>query len=335
MEKETFEGTLILIRSEVSSLAGFREYIDVVEAAFKMHALGKSFGTGMLNADVAEDVEFHIKAGGVSLSRRYFALKVNGSSFRNMDKYGLPNIMGAIVLFDGDNILPLAIMDSIEITRMRTGAATAVAAKYLAKGDSKIATICGYGNQGRIQLRAIKEVLPIETAYIWGRSEEKGEDFASAMSDELSIDVRYESDLSRAAGLSDVIVTCTPAKKPFLDADSIKPGTFIAAVGGDSPDKRELETAVFQKGRVYCDITEQCARVGELHHAIEAGAIKADEVAGELGDIIAGRLNGRADEDEIIIYDSTGTAIQDAAAAALCYEKAIKVGSGKILNLMK
>lgn len=335
MEKGISEGTLILTRGEVSSLAGLREYIDIVEDAFKMHALGKSFGTGMLHADVAEDVEFHIKAGGVSLSKKYFALKVNGSSFRNMERFGLPNIMGAIILFDADNIFPLAIMDSMEITRMRTGAATAVAAKYLARADSKTATICGYGNQGRIQLMAIKEALPIETAYVWGKSKERGKDFAAEMTEELTIDVRYEGDLSRAAGNSDVIVTCTPAKKPFLKAGFVKPGTFIAAVGGDSPDKRELEADLFHKNRVYCDIVDQCARVGELHHAIEAGVMKVSDTAGELGEIVAGRIDGRTDNDEIIIYDSTGTAIQDAAAAALCYETAIKTGAGQTINLMK
>lgn len=335
MDKGIPEGTLILTRSEVSSLADLRAYIDIVEEAFKIHAAGKSFGTGMLHADAAENVEFHIKAGGVSLSRNYFALKVNGSSFGNMEKFGLPNIMGVIVLFDGDSIFPLAIMDSMEITRMRTGAATAVAAKYLARKDSKTATICGYGNQGRIQLRAIKEVLPIETAYVWGRNEKRGSEFAAEMTDRLKIDVHYEGDLSRAAGVSDVIVTCTPAKEPFLKADFIRPGAFIAAVGGDSPDKRELEAELFRKSRVYCDITSQCATVGELHHAVEAGVTKVDDVAGELGEVAAGRIDGRTDSDEIIIYDSTGTAIQDAAAAALCYEAAVKAGAGKIVNLMK
>jgi len=117
-------------------------------------------------------VEFHIKAGGLRLGRTYFALKVNGSSFQNRERYDLPNIMGAIILFDGDNGYPLAVMDSIEITIQRTGAATAVAAKYLARTDATTATICGCGNQGRIQLKALKEVLPLERVYAFDMNRE-------------------------------------------------------------------------------------------------------------------------------------------------------------------
>ncbi len=337
MQKEIPEGTLLLTRGEISSMVDLKEYINIVEDAFKKHAEGKSFGTGMLHADVKENIEFHIKAGGVSLSRRYFALKVNGSSFQNMEQFNLPNIMGAIILFNGDNVFPLAIMDSIEITKMRTGAATAVAAKYLAREDSKTVTICGYGNQGKIQLMALKEVVPLKTAYVWGRDKIRGNSYAEEMAEELAIDVKYTSDLEGAAVKSDIIVTCTPSQVPFLKSDFVRPGTFVAAVGADSPDKHELEADLLSGNinRVVCDITEQCAQVGELHHAIAAGIMKVEDVAGELGEIIAGNVEGRANEDEIIIYDSTGTAIQDAAAAALCYEKAVSAGVGTMINLMK
>ncbi len=329
------EGTLLLTRSEISAMVDLKEYIDIVEDAFRKHAEGKSFGTGMLHADVKENVEFHIKAGGVSLSMQYFALKVNGSSFQNMEQFNLPNIMGAIILFDGDKVFPLAIMDSIEITKKRTGAATAVAAKYLARRDSETVTICGYGNQGKIQLMALNEVVSLKTAYVWGRDEVRGNSYVEEMAEELAIDVKYTSDLEEATGKSDIIVTCTPSRMPFLKNSFVRPGTFVAAVGADSPDKHELEADLLSRNRVVCDITEQCAKVGELHHAIVDGIMKVTDVEGELGEIIAGNVEGRTNEDEIIIYDSTGTAIQDAAAAALCYEKAVSLGVGTMINLMK
>src|SRR5215831_3469836 len=157
-------GTLLLKRGDVTTLLGLGECITAVEQAFKLYAEGQTLPTGVLGV-TARDGGFHIKAAGLKLARTYFAAKVNGNFFRNTERYGMPNIQGIIMLCDGDNGYPLAIMDSIEITILRTGAATAVAAKYLARPESSVATICGCGNQGRVQLRALSRVLPIEYVY--------------------------------------------------------------------------------------------------------------------------------------------------------------------------
>jgi ornithine cyclodeaminase/alanine dehydrogenase-like protein (mu-crystallin family) len=327
--------TITLTRSQTASLATLPEYIDTIEDAFLKYAEGKSFGTGMLHADTTGEGEFHIKAGGIALARPYFALKVNGSSFLNRKKYGLPNIMGAIILFDAETVFPLAIFDSAEITIQRTGAATAVAAKYLARKDAETAAVCGYGTQGRVQLRALAEVLPIKRAYVWGPNEEPAKRYEKEMSDELNIPVSYEKDIEKALSKSDVVVTATPARKPFVKREYIRPGALVAAVGADSPDKQELSPEVFGGNKIVCDITQQCIKVGELHHAIEAGIAKEGDVHGELGEVIGGKIPGRESDDEIIIFDSTGTAIQDAAAAALCYEKARATGAGNEIDLMR
>src|SRR5579871_1449033 len=145
---------LLLNRSDIVSLMTLDEYIPVVESAFREHAQGKSFAPALAHVD-ADGGEFHIKAGGFRGQTPYFALKVNGGFFQNKAKFGMPNIQGLIFLSQADNGLPLAAMDSIEITISRTGAATAVAAKYLARPDSRVATVCGCGNQARVQLRAL------------------------------------------------------------------------------------------------------------------------------------------------------------------------------------
>ena len=189
-------GTIILTRSQIVDLVDLDEYIDTIEDAFRMYAEGKGVGIGMLHADITEGIEFHIKSGGITLTKPYFALKVNGSSFQNRRKYNLPNIMGAIILFDGDMIFPLAVLDSIEITIRRTGAATAVAAKYLAKTDSQTVCIVGYGTQGKIQLTCLSRVLSIKNAFVTGRNKESGNAFADTMSRELGIPVAFVSDLS-------------------------------------------------------------------------------------------------------------------------------------------
>src|SRR5215212_1571794 len=155
------DGTLLLKRSEIASLLGIEECIAAVEQAFKLYAEGRTAPPGMLGIH-ARDGGFHIKAGLLELGRSYFAAKVNANFPQNTKRFGLPLIQGIIALCDAENGYPLALMDSMEITIIRTGAATAVAAKYLARSDSKVATIAGCGNQGRISLQALSRVLPIE-----------------------------------------------------------------------------------------------------------------------------------------------------------------------------
>ncbi len=334
---EELKGTLILKRSDLASLMTLKDYIEGIENAFKMHGEGSTFGIGMIHGDTPGDIEFHIKVGGLKLGNKsYYGLKINGSSFTNMEKYGLPNIMGAIVLFDAEKGFPIAVVDSGDPTVKRTGAATAVAAKYLARNNSKTVTICGCGTQGRIQLKSLREVFPdIENVHAYDMNNERAQVYAEEMSNELSLNVNVAQDLGDCVGKSDIVITCTPSRKPFLLEEYVNLGTFIAAVGADSPEKQELEATLLEKNKVICDIIEQCAKAGELHHALDAGIITKEEVHGELGQVIAGLIPGRNSEEEIIIYDATGTALQDTAAAALCYEKAIKTGKGFFVNFFE
>jgi alanine dehydrogenase len=328
------EGTLLLGRQEVAALLGIEECIDAVEQAFRFHAEGRTLPPGILGIH-ARDGGFHIKAAGLKFDHRtYFATKINGNFFQNMKRFGMPNIQGLIVLCDGENGYPLAVMDSIEITIIRTGAATAVAAKYLARSDARVATICGCGNQGRIQLRAISKTRPLERAFAFDSDTAQAQSFARELSRELRFEVEAVTDLAQAAGRSDICVTCTPSSDYFLTREMVSKGAFIAAVGADSPDKQELDPALMRGNKVVVDILEQCATIGELHHALEKRLIRKEDVHAELGEVVAGRKPGRVSEDEIIIFDSTGTALQDAAAAAIVYEKALDDGKGTMLNLV-
>ncbi|UCC81623.1 MAG: ornithine cyclodeaminase family protein [Gemmatimonadota bacterium] len=321
------EGTMLLNREDVTSLLQLDDYVEVVENAFRAYAEGETLDLGLLHVD-APDGEFHIKAGGPEKPRTYFGVKVNAGFFQNRKRFGLPNIQGTIILCDGDNGYPLAFMDSTAITINRTGATTAVAAKYLARPESRSVTICGCGTQGRIQLRHLKGILPIELAYAFDFEASVAEGFASDMSRELEIEVRAVTDLGSATKKSDVCVSCTPAKEYFLKLEDVPPGMFVAAIGADSPGKQEIDPRLMASGTVVVDILSQCAEVGELHHAIEAKIIDRDRVHGELGEVIVGRKPGRTSSDEITIFDSTGTGLQDAAAAAATYERALESGKG-------
>jgi ornithine cyclodeaminase/alanine dehydrogenase len=323
---------LLLKRSEVASLLTLPECIDAMEEAFRMRAEGRTLLPALAHVD-ADGGEFHIKAGGLRMERTFFALKANGGFFGNRKQFGLPNIIGLILLCDGQNGRPLAVMDSITITVLRTGATTAVAAKHLARRDSATATICGCGNQGRVQLAALRHALPaLRRAFAWDVAPGAAQAFAAEMSGQLGIEVVSAPDLARAAGDSDVIVTCTPAKAFFLRREHVRPGTFVAAVGADSPDKQELDPALVAGSTLVVDILDQCAHVGELHHALEAKRMTEADVHGELSDIVSGKIPGRRSADEITVFDATGSAIQDAAAGAVVYRKALAQGLGRMMN---
>lgn len=318
---------LLLSRSDISSLLTFPDYVSAVEEAFRLHAEGHSLEPALSHVP-APAGEFHIKAGGLRSSPPYFALKVNGGFFQNRARFGLPNIQGLIVLSRADNGVPLAVMDSIEITMQRTGAATALAAKYLARPDSRVCTICGCGAQARVQLRALQSVLSLEHTFAWSPRQERAQSFAAEMTRELGIPITPASDLAAALERSDVCVTCTPAKAPFVRRENIPDGMFIAAVGADSPDKQELDPELVASAKLVTDLRAQAVHVGETHHAVALGLLDPRQIHAELGEIIAGKRTGRTRAEEVIVFDSTGTALQDVAAAAAVYERARAARAG-------
>ena len=319
--------SLIFNRSDIQSLMSLTEHIEVVENAFRLYAKGEVLNPDLLHFDSGNG-EFHIKAGGLKTPKIYFGLKSNGGFFQNKIKFGLPNIQGLILLHDGENGFPLAIFESGDITIKRTGAATAVAVKYLALEDADIITICGCGIQGQIQLESIMQVRNIKRVFAYDKNEEAMTNYVETMSNKLKIEVLPAQDLGEAILQSQICVCCTPSREAYIKKEYIHEGLFIAAVGADSPEKQELDPQLLADHKVVADILGQCVEVGEIHHAIHAGLINKEDIYSELGDIIIGKKKGRESHKEVIIYDATGTALQDVAAAAFIYEKAIKQNIG-------
>jgi ornithine cyclodeaminase/alanine dehydrogenase len=326
------QGTLLLSRGEVADLLSIEECIAAVERVFKLYGEGKTQPPGILGVH-AHDGGFHIKAGLLDLDRSFFAAKINANFPHNANRFGLPLIQGVIFLADAQNGYPLALMDSMEITIQRTGAATAVAAKYLARPDSKSILICGCGNQGRVSLQALSKIFSLEYACAYDVDHTQAQRFANELSAELKIPVETTSDLREAMKRIDICVTCTPSTQFFLKQDYVRPGTFIAAVGADSETKQELDPALLAQNKTVADILEQCASIGELHHAIASDLMTKQDAHAELGEVVAGTKSGRTSPDEIIIFDSTGMALQDVISAATVYMKAVNKGVGRILNL--
>jgi alanine dehydrogenase len=324
-------GTLLLTRRDVASLLSINNCIVAVEKAFRLYGEGKTSPPGILGVH-ARDGGFHIKAGVLDLDRPYFAAKINANFPQNAKRFKLPLIQGVIVLSDAENGYPLAVMDSIEITIQRTSAATAVAAKYLAKTDSEVITICGCGNQGRASLRALSKTFPLKGGFAFDINAQHSQKFARELSEETEIDIRSVQDLSAAVRRSDIVVTCTPSNRFFLKREWLRKGTFIAAVGADNEHKQELDPTILSTNKTVVDTIDQAATIGELHHSLEAGLMTRDEVYSELGEVVAGKRAGRSSEDEIIIFDSTGMALQDVIIAAEVYEKAAGESLGTLID---
>jgi len=307
--------------ADVERLLAPQACIAAVEEAFRGHALGTVPDPGLLGMHGAAG-SFHVKAGFLTADRPYFAAKVN-ANFPSNAAAGLPTIQGTILLFDASNGVPLAGIDSMSVTALRTAAASAIAAKYLARRESACLLVCGCGAQAAAQLRALLCVREPSRVLAHDIDARKAERFASAMQRETGMTLRATNDLRAAAGEADLIVTCTTARRHFIEHDMVRPGTFIAAVGADNDDKQEIDPVLLGHANVVTDLTAQAARIGDLHHAIEAGAMRIEDVHAELGEVVAAMKPGRTNDGEVTIFDSTGTGLQDVAAAVAVYRAAM------------
>jgi alanine dehydrogenase len=315
---------LLLSRTAISNLATTRDYLDSMRTAFADLAQGR-FDVPAVAHVAGVGGMFHVKSAQRAGVRALAVIKVNGNFPDNGARHDLPTIQGFVALLDAEHGCVLALMDSIEITARRTAAATALAAKYLARPESRTLAMIGCGVQARYHLEALRDVVPIEAVVFCDPRDDTADAFGIHMR-ELGVETRRVGDARTAARGADVVVTVTTSTRPVLGLTDVEPGTFVAGVGADNPSKHELATDLLQASRVIVDSVAQAATMGDLHHAIEAGVMRATDVQGELAELVAGRLAGRTSDDERWVFDSTGLAIQDLAAAGMIYERARAAG---------
>jgi ornithine cyclodeaminase len=227
---------------------------------------------------------------------------------------------GLVLVFDATTGFPLLLLeDNAYLTELRTAAAGALATRLLGPETIEKLAILGTGSQARYQLRAIARVKRPARVSAWSPSSERRARYAAEMTGELGIRISAVSSAKEALEDADVVVTVTPARTPIVEASFLKPGATVVAVGSDGPDKQELEVGVLERAdKIVADKISQCAKLGEIHHALEAGALEEKDVYGELGDIVIGRLPGR-EGDELIVCDLTGVGAQDAALAEVVW----------------
>lgn len=303
--------------------------VDCIEDAFDALATKAVAMPPILRLDIPEH------RGEVDVKTAYvpgldgFAIKISPGFFDN-PAVGLPSTNGLMVLFSTRTGLVQAILlDNGYLTDVRTAAAGAVAARHLARPDAAVAAIFGAGMQAKLQLEALALVRPIREARIWARDGAKAAATASDLTEKLGFPVRAETDGQTAVDGADVIVTTTPSQTPILKAEWLQPGQHVTAMGSDAEHKNEIEPAVLARADLYvADSVKQTRRLGELHHAIIAGAMDDKDTHAELGAIVAGLRPGRTRPDAITVADLTGTGIQDTAIATLAFARAETAGAG-------
>jgi len=325
---------LILSRTDLKTVLTMRETIAAVEEAFRELASGTATMPTRIGLSIPD------KDGWMGAMPAYLShagtltTKIVASYRDNPSKYGLPTVMALIVLNDPETGKPEAVLEGTFTTAMRTGAASGVATKHLARKDTKVVGIFGAGIQARTQLEAIREVRNVHSAVVYDIVRDRGERFAEETSRSLGIDVRTEDSPEGVVEKSDIVVTASTSKTPIFNGDYLKTGTHINAIGSFTPDARELDDSAVRRSKIVVDSLQAALEeAGDLIIPLRSGVIQRSDIHAELGEIVAGLKLGRENDYEITLFKSVGLGIQDAAAANLAYRKAREAGIGTKIEL--
>jgi ornithine cyclodeaminase len=306
-----------------------RAAIDQIEAAFLSLATEAVAMPPILRLDLPE------RAGEVDVKTAWlprfnsFAIKVSPGFFNN-PSLGLPSLNGLMLVLSARTGLTEAVLlDNGYLTAVRTAAAGAVAARWLARKDARRVAVIGAGEQARLQLQALRMVRDIDHVTVWARDPARARSFADAVQ---GVSCEVSANVHDALEQADIAVTTTPSRTPLIVAEDLHPGLHITAMGSDAEHKNELAPGVIAAAKYVCDRLQQTRVLGELHHAIDAHFVKHDASFAELGQVIAGTCEGRSHDAEITVCDLTGTGAQDTAIAVLALQRARALNAGTIFH---
>lgn len=325
---------LLLSDSDVRAGLVMNEAIGAVEDAFRDLAEGRANMPSKLYLQFPR-FEGDLRVMPASLGDKFAGVKIVNVHAKNPQRK-LPSVMGTYVLVSQETGAPLAVLSATWMTAMRTGAASAVATKYMARRNASVLGLVGSGVQARFQLEAIAEVAELAEVRVWGPASdrERVDLFVADMrARHPGIELRPVSRVEEAAG-ADIVCTTTPSRVPIVPDEAIGPGTHVNAVGADGPGKQELDPRILKRARLIVDEREQSMHGGEINVPLEKGEIDESDISGSLPEVITGRVPGRTSEDEVTVFDSTGLAIQDIALASVVYERAVKEGLGTKLEFL-
>ncbi len=320
--------TLILGRSDMMGLVSPAEYVACVEQAYRMH------GEGRFSMEPKGHIVLAKYPGEWEAMPSYIeepeaaACKWVSIREQNRERFDLPTVFSILIYTHPETGFPLAICDGSYHTVMRTGASSAVSAKWLARPDSKVLAIVGAGHMAEGTIETCNEVFEWDEVRVWSRSRETLDNFARRYEGRFSFLLRTSTNLEEVVTGADVVVTVTPARGPIVLDEWIAPGTHLAAVGADKSGDQELDGRILQRARIFVDDIRQCRTDGEINVPLAEGLITESDLAGEIGEVITGRKPGRTSAAEITLFDSTGIALQDSATVPLEYERALAAGVG-------
>ena len=329
MESWRNRKTLILSRTDMMGLLEPKEYNDRVEHAYRMHGEGRYYmePKGHIVLDKYPG-EWEVMPSYIE-EPEAAACKWVSIREENRAKFDLPTVFSILIYTHPETGFPLAICDGSYHTVMRTGSAAAVSAKHLARPDSKALAIVGAGNMAEGVLATCNEVFAWEDVRVWSRSQETLDEFVAAQQPKYErFEIRASTNLEEVVRGADVVVTVTPARGPIVESDWIGEGTHIAALGADKAGDQELDPQILTRARIFVDDIRQCRTDGEINIPLSEGIISEEDVAGEIGQVVAGKLEGRTSDEDITVFDSTGFALQDSATVPLEYERALAAGVG-------
>lgn len=321
---------LFLSQDKIKKLLTINDAIQAVEYAFRMHS------EKMVQMPPKIYLNFERYNGDLRTMPAYIEpLDASGVKIVNVHihnkKIGLPTVMAVFVLVNPRTGAPLAVMDATYITDLRTGAAGAVATKYLARKDAKTLGLVGAGRQAELQLLAIGSIKRVKWISVCALTGGEAEKFAKRMRKKTGLNV-VAMDIEDVCA-SEIISTTTPVRSPIVKNEWIKSGTHINAIGADAPGKQELEVGILKRSRLFVDDMKQAVHSGEVNVGLIKKQIKLMNIAAELCEVVTGKKKGRLKNSDITLFDSTGLALQDVVLAYRAYRKALKNGEGQVLSL--
>jgi ornithine cyclodeaminase/alanine dehydrogenase len=315
--------TLVLTRTDVDDIATMKLAVDAVEEAFGAFGRGEAEMPPKVYLSIDDhDGDFRAMPSRLGGSAGIKWVNVHP---HNPERYGLPSVMGVYVLNDPANAFPLAVMDGTSLTALRTGAAGGVASKHLYAGTPSTLGIIGCGVQAHTLLGAHEAVFGTLDVLAYDLKPDAATEFAESAGGRAAT-------LEEAAG-ADIVCTATPSRSPFLEARWVRPGAHVNAMGADAPGKQEVSVDLLRRTSIYIDDVHQATGSGEINVPLAKGELVLDDVAGTLGEVVAG-MQPKPDADVTTLFDSTGLAIQDVALARAIYDEARRRGLGHEVDLL-
>jgi ornithine cyclodeaminase len=322
---------LLLTEADVRVLLPMQDLIDAMQTALA------SYSTGQVQQPLRTIMEVGASRAFLGLMPAY----IPGSGalgtklvtvFGGNAALGLPTHLATIILFDSETGALRAIMDGRYITEARTAAVSAVSVRLLAREQASTLALIGSGVQAHSHLEAISLVRPLKEVRVWSPTPEHRQQFAADARSLTEATVIPVSDARTAVADADLIVLVSSAREPVVQSEWVADGAHICAVGACRPDQREMSTDLVRRGRVFVDSRSGAlAEAGDIVIPLKEGAFEAGHIAGELGELAAGRIGGRSKSSEVTIFKSLGMAVEDVAAAHLTFERAAERGLGRAM----